>query len=561
MLVKRFRNFIEQQAEEKSFLLEDEKVQPLNNLSESQIYAFKKIEPAVTKAKYQVSILHGVTGSGKTEIYKHLILRCFEMQKSTILLLPEVSLAMRFEAIMKATFGQQNVLGFHSASTNQHKKLLWKSLINHSPCLIIGVHLPVLLPIANLGMIVVDEEHEVGYQEKKHPRLNSKELAILRAKQTEIPIILGSATPSISSLHALNRPEWQLVSLTERFAGALPNIKLVKINPTEKKQHFLITNELQQTMTERLHKKEQIIIFLNRRGYSFFVQCLNCLFIFNCNHCSVSLTLHADNILRCHYCDFKQSLPLSCPECRCRRFIKKGVGTQQIVSILEKIFPSARIARADLDSTAKKREWGKTAQAFHEQKIDILVGTQTITKGYHFPNVTLVGILWADINLNLPLFNAAETTLQQILQVAGRAGRQKLHSDVIVQTMSPHPIFNFLTETNYLQFYESEIKKRALAQYPPVSRLAEIEIKSRQEKLAESETEEIYYHLKNKQQYASSTITVLGPVKPTISKLKNWHIRKIYLKSNNMISLIEFYKTISLASFKSQISFIPTPLS
>jgi len=373
--------------------------------------------------------------------------------------------------------------------------------------------------------------------------------------------VLGSATPSISSLHNLNRKDWQLVSLPKRFNGAFPNIKLVTIGQGKNQPHFLITNELASSIQHKLNKKEQVIIFLNRRGYSFFVQCQICKFIFYCPSCSVSLTLHKDESLRCHYCEYKINLPSGCPKCPCKKFIKKGVGTQQIVTVLQKLFPCAKIERADLDTTSQKKSWQITVKKFTNQEIDILVGTQTITKGYHFPGVTLVGILWADINLHMPLFNAAEVALQQILQVAGRAGRQSKTSEVIVQTITNHPIFNYLQENKYLDFYQIEISSRVATNYPPMTRFAEVELTHLIEKLVETEIYKLSQELEKNITQISNTVEVLGPVKPIVSKLKNWHTRKIYLKSPDMTILLKLFATVDQTQYKSKIFFTPNPLS
>lgn len=562
VLIKRFRKFIEQKNITESENNTSECSVQTAILSDDQTKAFNKIAPHIEQQNYNVTVLHGVTGSGKTEVYKKLIRTALQQNKTALLLLPEVTLALQFEIIMRQSFPSTPVLGFHSASTAKQKKDLWHTLTNNKPALIIGVHLPVLLPIANLGLILIDEEHECGYQEKKHPCINSKEVAIMRAHKYNIPIVLGSATPSISSLYNLKRPNWQLVEMPKRFAGAFPKIKVVELNNKIKQPHFLISKELANAIQNKLNKKEQTIIFLNRRGYSFFVQCKPCKYIFYCDSCSVSLTLHKDDTLRCHYCEFKQTMPKICPGCKVSKgFLKKGVGTQQIVSVLEKIFPYANIARADLDTTLKKKEWQETVEKFQNKKIDILVGTQTITKGYHFPGVTLVGILWADINLHMPVFNAAETTLQQILQVAGRAGRQSANSEVIVQAMTKHEIFNYLEEINYLNFYKNEIKKRAIVNYPPITRLAEIEIKHADENIVEKEIYKFYKVLEKNRLQISTRIEILGPVKPIVSKLKNWHMRQIYLKSVNIADLINLFKQVDQSNYQSRIFFTPNPLS
>ena len=519
--------------------------------------------PLVRDPQFKASLIHGVTGSGKTEIYKELICTAFDAKKTTILLLPEVTLAIRFEQILKQSLPTDiPVFSFHSTTRISQKRAAWKALLNNEPCLIIGVHLPVLLPIGNLGLIIIDEEHETGYQEKKHPKINSKEAALLRAQTYNIPIVLGSATPSLSSLYNVEHKNWQFFELKKRFAGNFPTVTTVSLKEKkEQRKQFWVSKELKDAIADRLEKKEQIILFLNRRGYSFFVQCKACAHVFECNQCSVSLTLHAGNTLRCHYCDFAMLQPEKCPGCASTEFLKKGIGTQQLVTILEKLFPEARIARADMDTSSQKTLWQKTMDDFTAGELDILVGTQTITKGFHFPRVTLVGILWADLNLHFPIYNASESTLQQLIQVAGRAGRQSEQSDVIVQTMDEHNVFNYLNEQNYREFYAQEIQKRAILGYPPCKRLAEIELKHTDEASIEKESHAVANHLLAFIDQYDLDVDVLGPACPPVHKVKNAYIRKIYLKSSDIQALIILYKTINHKKFNSSIFFTQNPLS
>jgi len=525
-------------------------------LTEEQQKVYDFLKPKISSSIYSPTLLHGVTGSGKTEIYKKLMTTTFAHQKTTIILLPEVTLALQFEQNFRQTLAANiPIFSFHSGTTKKEKNALWQAVLKNKPLILIGVHLPVLLPMSNLGLIIIDEEHETGYQEKKHPKINTKEAAIMRAKHYQIPILLGSATPSLSSLYNVKMRKWYFFQLKKRYTGTFPKIQIVQLTKDKNKRHnFWISKELEKAIRDRLIKKEQIIIFLNRRGICFFVQCKNCSHIFNCRYCSVSLTLHQNNELHCHYCGKMEQLPTICPQCKEHKFLKKGIGTQQIVTILEKMFPHACIARADLDATIKKK--GHTIKDFQEQKINILVGTQTITKGYHFPHVTLVGILWADLNLHFPIFNASETTLQQLIQVAGRSGRENDKSLVIVQTMADHEIFKFINEIDYLKFYRHEIDNRQLLSYPPCGHLVEIELIHKDENVVEIEAKKLTsWLLNNKDQ----NITILGPTTPAISKIKNKHRRKIYLKSDNFLTIIKAYQKILSKTLKSRIYFTPNP--
>ncbi len=560
-LLKRIRMFVHQkQQKEAPPSFATKTIEKQINLTDEQQTVVNFITPHITKLKYTPSVIHGVTGSGKTEIYKNLIATAIAQQKTALLLLPEVTLAIEFEKRLQNELSTNiTIASFHSGTSTKQKRQLWQRLLDNKPTLIIGVHIPVLLPIPNLGLIIVDEEHEVGYQEKKHPKINSKEAAIWRAQLNNIPILLGSATPSISTLYNVKKRNWHFFSLKKRFAGSLPTIQIVELKKEKhKRKQFWISKELQHAIADRLEKKEQAIIFLNRRGYSFFIQCKDCSFIPECSSCSVSLTLHSSNMLHCHYCQFSQPYPTQCPKCKKKEFIKKGIGTQQLVSILQNMFPIARIARADMDVTAKKKLWQQTVKEFKEGAIDILVGTQTITKGYHFPNVTLVGILWADLNLHFPMYNAAETTLQQLIQVSGRAGRQSDDSLVIVQTMSDHPVFSYLNETDYLTFYNQELESRKAIGYPPCMRLVEIELKHSNESTVEKEAQQLAVSL---QTLASENIKVLGPAKPPVHKIKNSFSRKIYLKAERVNDIINLYAQINKNQFASAIFFSPNPVA
>lgn len=520
----------------------------------------------IKKPEYSPILLHGVTGSGKTEIYKDLIIKNFKKNRTTILLLPEVTLSLQFQNLLKNQLPSNiPIIGLHSASKEKEKKELWTALLNNKPILIIGVHLPIMLPISNLGLIIIDEEHETGFQEKKHPKVNSKELAIWRAHFYKIPILLGSATPSLNSLYNVKKNNWSFFQLKKRFGGQFPKIKLVPLNPknTKRRKNFWISNELEQKIKDRLEKKEQIIIYINRRGFSFFVQCKKCGFIFQCPNCSVSLTLHnrtSQNELVCHYCNYKKNMPSKCPECSTHEkdFLKKGIGTQQVTKILSELFPQAIIERADLDSTTKKRAWQNTVNDFENGKIDILVGTQVVTKGYHFPNVTLVGVLWADLNLHFPVFNATENALQKLIQVAGRTGRGNKEGLVVIQTMQEHKIFNFLDETKYLSFCKSELETRNMINYPPFGRLIQIELKHTDVDQLQSDSQNLTYLLKNINVSKKLGLQILGPSKPIVYRIQKTESRQIFIKSKDFKSIHQLLRNIKLHNYQSSIFIVPT---
>jgi primosomal protein N' (replication factor Y) len=568
-LYNRFCSFLKEKHQESDSTISEHIASTgLNILTPEQQEVYDSIVPALINPYFQPFVIHGVTGCGKTEVYHHLIEKNCSLNKSTVLLLPEVSLAVKFTELFKARCTSWPVYGFHSGTSITEKKALWNHIQNNKPALIIGVHLPILLPLSNCGLIIIDEEHEVGYQEKKYPKINTKEAALMRAQITNIPIVLGSATPSISTLYNVKHRNWKMFTIKKRFAGAFPKIKVVLLSKKEKRGHFWITKDLEAAMTDRLNKKEQSLIFLNRRGFSFFVQCASCGFIFRCTSCSVSFTLHEGSrtthepeYLCCHYCGHQEPLPATCSSCSNTELIKKGIGTQQVVSILQRIFPQARIGRADQDATVNRKKWQQTLKAFYDNALDILVGTQTITKGYHFPNVTLVGVLWADINLSIPTYNAAEITLQQLIQVAGRAGRQNPDSLVIVQTMLKHPILDFISEVTYPSFYESEIKLRSEVKYPPLVRFAEIELRHQSEEVIEKESDLCATAMDDFNRKHNLGIILLGPAQPPVHKIKNVHIRKIYLKGSTVKELLMLYKSLHALKLESSLFFTPNPLS
>ncbi len=534
-------------------------------LTAEQRIAVDGIIPHLLMPHFYPVLLHGITGSGKTEVYKRLIKQALELGKAVIFLLPEVTLSLQFQRLLADYFSHIPVIGFHSAASQREKKRLWQLLIVQTPMIIVGVHLPILLPIPNLGLIIVDEEHDPGYLEKKYPRLHTKQIALLRAQQYGIPIVLGSATPSLNALIQVRQHKWQTFRLMKRFGGAPPTVKMVSLRHALKvdKRCFWITKIMADAIQACLARGEQAIIYLNRRGYSFFVQCRLCAFVFSCSHCSVSLTLHRkgnEEELQCHYCSYRQKLNDVCPECQApsKNFIKKGIGTQQVVDILSKIFPMARIARADLDTTSNQQSWADTVNLFKNGALDILVGTQTITKGYHFPRVTLVGVLWADASVHFPSFDAGEVSLAQLIQIAGRAGRATQESLVIVQVLHDHPIFEHISEQQYEIFAEQELELRKLANYPPFCRLAQIELSADQEDDADQGGQELVRLIQAMIEQQHLQAVILGPSRPLVHKVQQEHRRHIFIKaaSYNIIQRIMEAFPVSSLQYHLSVTFL-----
>lgn len=565
---QRIKSFLhEQKKDHDREFLTDKQVDkiPYVQLTDQQQAVVDYLEPVIKKPAYTPTVIHGVTGAGKTEVYKKLIQQAIELGKTAILMLPEVSLAVQFEHRLRQQLIGIRIFGFHSATSIPGKRELWHALLEHTPMLVIGVHLPIMLPIHQLGLIIVDEEHEQGFIEKKYPKLNSKELALWRAKIYGIPIILGSATPSLSTLFQVQKHGWKLFQITKRFAGKFPEVKKVLLTQQDRRRkYFWVSKELELAVAQTLARKEQVIIYINRRGFSFFVQCKLCGFIFQCPHCSVSLTLHMKSfegklekrgVLCCHYCEYRIVQPTSCTSCAASssNLLKKGIGTQQVVEIFQELFPYARIARADLDSTSKKKSWHTMVQQFEQGELDILIGTKSVTKGYHFPKVTLVGILWADLNLHFPAYNAAETTLQQIIQVAGRAGREHDQSTVIVQVLHDHPIFEYVNEEQYLKFCQEELKMRNEVHYPPVTRLAYVELRSQNVDQLEHDAQALSNQLQAANQQLQLGVTILGPSMPVVYKIQDYEMRHIVLKGQQFHLLYKLLEQVDQKSYASEI--------
>jgi primosomal protein N' (replication factor Y) len=562
--LKRMKSFLfqEEKKERKIFVGADAVTSSAAIFTAEQQAVYSGIREHVAQQKYSTSVLHGVTGSGKTEIYNRLIQDILQKKQTVFFLVPEVSLALHFESILKKMHGQAAVFGFHSASSALHKRKLWKALQAADSVIIVGVHLPVFLPVSNLGLIVVDEEHESGFQEKKHPKVHTRDMAILRAQLYNIPVLLGSATPSIATLWNVERRGWHFFELKKRFSGAFPEITIVSLQQKHKRKQFWISPELHRAIEVQLDKKEQTILFLNRRGMNFFVQC-ECGSIFSCTSCSVSLTVHEGDRLVCHYCGYQKAMPKNCHDCGAaeKDFIKKGIGTQRLVGMIQALYPQARVGRLDLDTVAKKKKGASVVEQMNNREIDILIGTQSVTKGYHFPGVTLVGIVWADLNMHFPMYNAVEATVQQLIQVAGRAGRQSEKSQVIIQCFDQHVAFDYLNEEKYLEFYEYEIKNRMKIGYPPVASLAEIEMRHTDQALLNSESQTVVDIMLDLVKKHNLSVTVLGPVPAVVSKIKSVYIQKIFLKSADRKEMIQLFQSVSQQEYASDLFFTLNPVS
>jgi primosomal protein N' (replication factor Y) len=449
-------------------------------------------------------LLHGVTGSGKTEVYLQAARHTLDAGKTVLVLVPEISLTPQTVRRFRARFAhiQDQVAVLHSNLSQGERFDEWHRIRKGKARIVIGARSAVFAPLPDLGLIIVDEEHENSYKQDQVPRYHGRDVAVLRAHLEGATIVLGSATPSLESWQNSCDGKYQLVRLTHRADGqSLPLIRVIDMRLEAKKQKSrdsFLSDRLRNAIEDRLAKNEQTILFLNRRGFARSLQCPSCGHVCQCPHCALALTYHrTDDRLICHICGHQAVVPRKCPECNDPAIVLQGFGTQKVEDVFHKVFPTARIARIDADALRKKNALRDLLNAFRARKIDLLIGTQMIAKGLHFPNVTLVGILNADIGLHVPDFRAGERVFQLLTQVAGRAGRGSLEGEVIVQTFTPHsPSIQFARHHDFDGFAEQELEMRRQFHYPPFTRCALLTVRSTHERRAEFTLQTLHRRLK-----------------------------------------------------------------
>jgi primosomal protein N' (replication factor Y) len=446
----------------------------------------------IPAADHKTFLLHGVTGSGKTEIYLQAIAHALEQGKGAIVLVPEISLTPQTVERFKARFSSGSlqtlvaVLHSHLSGGERHDE--WHKIRQGRARIVIGARSAIFAPVEPLGLIIVDEEHEHTYKQEEAPHYHARDVAVMRGQMENAVVVLGSATPSLESYANCKRGKFGLLELLERVDNQkMPYVRVVDMRQAARgdKGPPIFSPQLKEAIAQRLERGEQTILFLNRRGYSSSLQCPKCGYVANCPNCSITLTYHrTDQKLCCHICGYVEKVPAVCPNEKCRnpQIRYAGVGTQKVEDILSRLFPKARVSRMDADTMKRKDDYRRTLGDFRVGKIDILVGTQMIAKGLHFPNVTLVGIIFADMALHQPDFRAGERTFQLLTQVAGRAGRGDVEGEVFVQAFTPfHPSIQYARRHDFQGFYEQEMEFRQQLQYPPFSRVALLTLKGRSE--------------------------------------------------------------------------------
>ena len=506
--------------------------------NEEQKHAVSHINKGINLEKFQSFLLHGVTGSGKTEIYIEAVRNCLLKNKTAIILLPEISLTPQIAGRFRAVFGNKIAL-WHSKLTPSQRSWTWKQICKGDYKVVIGARSAVFAPLKNLGLIVIDEEQEASFrQDSPEPRYHARDVALVRGTYENSVVVLASATPSLETFYNHKLGKIKYLYLSKRFGGAkYPKVFLVDMLSEQKesgKFGQILSGVLQDKIEERLQRKEQVILLHNRRGYSPVVKCGDCGEVANCHYCKVALTYHQKNDrLVCHYCSYtEKSKGKSCLDCKSINLLYKGTGTQRVEHLIQNTFTNAKIARLDMDTSQTSKGISSTLKSFSDGNIDILIGTQMIAKGLDFPNTTLVGIINSDLGLYLPDFRSGERIFQLIYQASGRAGRKDKSGEVVIQTYAPgNPVIKMASELNVLKYYDIALQEREELHYPPYSWLAKIEITGTQNNSVDNMINHIANSFKNKYK----GLEVLGPAPCFLEKVKNRYRYQIILKSSKKV--------------------------
>lgn len=508
-------------------------------LREEQANIVKTFVEDYQKGIRKTYLIHGVTGSGKTEVYLGMIEEVLKEGKEVIVLIPEISLTYQNVKRFQQRFGDRvTILNSRMSKGERYDQYVRAEKGEIS--IIIGPRSALFAPFQNLGLILLDEEHELSYKSETVPKYHARETAIERAGMVGASVVLGSATPSLESYTKALLGEYQLFTMKERAGNAvLPKVDVIDLRKElEEGNRSMFSRRLRELMEEKLQRKEQIMLFLNRRGYANFISCRKCGYVVSCPHCDVSLTYHRGGSLKCHYCGYEKEVPKICPECGSQYIAGFGTGTQKVEEAVKREFPNARVLRMDTDTTKGKEGFVNILQAFARQEADILVGTQMIVKGHDFSKVTLVGILAADLSLHSNDYRAGERTFQLLTQAAGRAGRADLLGDVVVQTYSPqHYSIITAAQQDYEAFYRQEISYRRIMKYPPIYQMLTVFITSKEQKTAVLAAQALYEGL-----LAFDTekeLLIIGPSEASIAKVQDLYRRVLYIKQTDYEMLVK----------------------
>ncbi|WP_338786640.1 primosomal protein N' [Metabacillus sp. FJAT-53654] len=513
-------------------------------LNNEQQQAITPLIKTINENVHDVFLMYGVTGSGKTEVYLQSIEEVLNNGKEAIVLVPEISLTPQMVHRFKGRFGSK-VAVLHSGLSTGEKYDEWRKIQRKEVQLVVGARSAIFAPFENLGMIIIDEEHESSYKQEENPRYHARDVAIYRAKLHKCPVVLGSATPTLESFARSKKNVYKLLTLKERVnKRSMPQVDIIDMREELRSgNRSMFSTSLIEKLTERLEKGEQSVLFLNRRGYSSFVMCRDCGFVIQCPHCDISLTYHRHGQqLKCHYCGHEEQMPNVCPECQSEHIRFFGTGTQKVEEELVKVLPHSRIIRMDVDTTGRKGAHEKLLTRFGNKEADILLGTQMIAKGLDFPDVTLVGVLTADTMLHLPDFRASEKTFQLLTQVSGRAGRHELPGEVIIQTYTPeHYSIQLASQYDYDSFYNHEMQLRKNHAYPPYYYLALLTVSHPEITKVVSVTEKIVQFLRRN---VENETKILGPVASPIPRIKDRYRYQCMVKYKREKNLHETLRKI-----------------
>lgn len=503
-------------------------------LTDEQEIAYKKIQTVIDEEKYEQFLLFGVTGSGKTEVYLQLIEKVIEKEKSSIVLVPEISLTPQMLDRFISRFGKEKIAVLHSKLSVGERHDEWERIKEGNVKIVIGARSAIFAPLQNLGLIIIDEEHDSSYKSEASPKYNVKEVAKKIAKQEKIPLVLGSATPDLTTFYNSKNGKITLLKLTKRANNSeMPKVEIIDLKQElANGNRSMLSYNLYNAIEKNLKDKLQTILFLNRRGHSTFIMCRNCGYTIKCKNCNISMTYHSyENKLRCHYCGYEENLVSICPECGTDKIRYFGTGTQKLEQEIINQFPNAKTIRMDVDTVTKKNSHEDILNKFKNDGIDILIGTQMVVKGHHFPKVTLVGVIAADSSLNIDDYRATERTFQILTQVAGRAGRENLQGKVIIQSYNPE---NFSIQDaqkqNYESFYRTEIALRKQLKYPPYCDIIIIGFNSISEEKIKKVSNSAYEFIRNK--LDNDKFKIFKPMPSPIDKIQNRFRWRIIIKGN-----------------------------
>jgi primosomal protein N' (replication factor Y) len=510
---------------------------PPPTLNRHQEVAFHAIRSAVESKNFHAFLLEGVTGSGKTEVYLRSIAETLALGRNALLLVPEIALTPAVAGQFFHRFGDQVAI-LHSAFHDSERAEQWRRIRNGHARVVVGTRSGVFAPVQNLGLTIIDEEHDGSYKQQETPRYNGRDVAVMRARQANACVVLGSATPSLETRYNVERGKYCLLQLPERVENRpMPEVELIDMRAEflETRKQSTFSRRLLAAIGEKLESGEQVMLLHNRRGFSSFAACRSCGERVQCINCSVTLTFHKrDRRMLCHYCAYAERVPSQCPKCRSEHIYFLGLGSERVEDELHREFPQARIARMDRDTITGKRHFETILTGFRERAFDILVGTQMIAKGHDIPNVTLVGVISADIGLGMPDFRAAERTFQLLTQVAGRAGRGQLPGQVLIQTINPdHYAIRLAASQDFLAFYNQELHFRKAMRYPPFSALANVLLRSEKQEEAMRMSSEVAHLLTP----APENIKVLGPAEAPVPRLKNEYRYQLLIKAKDRRAL------------------------